>query len=179
MYRRFIPVAVIALMLISGATAYAQCGCSAAPAYEPVAPTYTSYYAAPVAYEAPASYASYYAPPVAYAPTSYASYYAPPAVAVPTPYVSYYAAHHRVLCTDHGVLCTHDGILCSRRGALSGLLRGAGLEHLRNAAPLRAGRTGAERRAGNYPVNNVRFIPSPRVTISVSGTLPTGRRGEA
>ena len=89
MYRRFIPLAVAALML-SSSVAYAQCGCSALPVYVP-APSYTSYYAAPMAYETPAPYVSYYAPPVSYAayyapPVPYAAYYAPP-----VSYAAYYA----------------------------------------------------------------------------------------
>ena len=90
MCQRFISVAVVALIL-NGATAYSDCGCSSSPAYAPIASSYVSYYAPPVA-EAPAPYASYYAPPVAAAPAPYVSYYAPPvAYAAPAPCVSYYA----------------------------------------------------------------------------------------
>ena len=86
MFRRFIPVAVIALIFaVAGSNALAQCGCSSTPVYTPVAPSYTSYYAAPVDY-APVAYTSYYAPPVAYAPAPFVSYYAPT-----VPYTTYYA----------------------------------------------------------------------------------------
>ena len=83
-------------------------------------------------------YTSYYAPPVEYySPAPYVSYYAPPAAYYsPAPYVTYYAL---------------------RPGrALSGLLRGAGLERLRSAPRLRAGRTGAECSAGSHAVNDCR-----------------------
>ena len=89
MYHRYIAVAVLALIL-SGSTAFAQCGCSSQPVYAPVASGYASYYAPPVAYT-PAPYVSYYAPPVDYAPAPYVSYYAPPVAYAPAPYVSYYA----------------------------------------------------------------------------------------
>jgi hypothetical protein len=86
MYRSFVTVAVIALIL-SGSTAFAQCGCSSPPVYTPVAPSYTSYYVPAAVEYTPAPYVSYYAAPVA--PVSYVSYYAPPVA--PAPYVSYYA----------------------------------------------------------------------------------------
>jgi hypothetical protein len=86
MYERFITLAVIALLL-SGSTAFAQCGCSAPPVVVSAAPSYSTYYAPAVADYTPAPYVSYYAP--AAAPVSYVSYYAP-AVA-PAPYVTYYA----------------------------------------------------------------------------------------
>jgi hypothetical protein len=79
MYQRFIPLAVIALML-SGSTAFAQCACSyvaTANYVAPVAPSYVSYYAPPAVDITPAPYVSYYAPPVAVAPAPYVSYYAP------------------------------------------------------------------------------------------------------
>ena len=84
MYRRSIALAVIVLIL-GGSTAFAQCACSSAPVYEPVASSYASYYASPVAY-APAPYVSYYAPPV-----PYTAYY--------SPYVAYspYAAYAPVM----------------------------------------------------------------------------------
>jgi hypothetical protein len=82
MYQRFIPLAVIALIL-SGTTAFAQCGCSSPPVYTSVAPTYSTYYAFAAADYTPAPYVSYYAPPSA--PVSYVSYYAPA-----TPNLTYY-----------------------------------------------------------------------------------------
>ena len=86
MYRRFIPVAVVALLL-SASAVYAQCGCSA-----PAAPSYTSDYAPQVTYAAPVAYAASYAAPVAYAaPAPYVSYYAAPVAYTPAPYVAYYA----------------------------------------------------------------------------------------
>ena len=87
MYQRFILLAVVALML-NGSTAFAQCGCSSPPVYAPVASSYVSYYAPPVAYYSPTPYASYYAPPAAYTPVSYVSYYAPAA-----PYATYYSPY--------------------------------------------------------------------------------------
>jgi hypothetical protein len=83
MYERFITLAVIALLL-SGSTAFAQCGCSAPPVVVSAAPSYSTYYAPTVADYTPAPYVSYYAPAVAPAP--YVTYYAPPA-----PYVTYYS----------------------------------------------------------------------------------------
>ena len=88
MYWRFISLAVIALIL-SGSTVFAQCGCSSPPVYEPVAPSYSTYYAPPVADYTPVSYVSNYQP--AAVPTTYVSYYAPPAAVAPAPYVAYYA----------------------------------------------------------------------------------------
>jgi len=86
MFQRSIPLAVIALIL-SGSTAFAQCGCGSPPVYAPVAPSYTSYYFSPAVDYTPAPYVSYYSPPAA--PVSYVSYYVPPVA--PAPHVSYYA----------------------------------------------------------------------------------------
>ena len=106
MYQRFISLAVVALML-SGATAFAQCGCSSSPESAPVA-TGASYYAPATVNYAPAAYVSNYAPvTVEYAPTAYIANYArrrftnrpwpTPATTLRPwltplqPYVSYYA----------------------------------------------------------------------------------------
>ena len=88
MCQRFIPVAVVALLL-SASTAFAQCGCSSPPVYTSAVPSYSTYYAPPAADYRPPPYVSYDAPPAA--PASYVSYYAPPvAYAAPVSYVSYY-----------------------------------------------------------------------------------------
>jgi hypothetical protein len=91
MCQRYISLAVIALLLLGGSIAHAQCGCSSPPVYTSVAPSYSSNYAPVVTNYTPVSYASYYAPPAAYAPAPYVTYYAPPVAYAPTPYVSYYA----------------------------------------------------------------------------------------
>jgi len=106
MYRRFIPVVAVALLL-SASVAFAQCGCSVPPVYAPAAPSYTSDYAPQVTYAAPVAYSASYTAPVAYAapapqvsyyapPVAYAAYYAPPVAysayyAAPVPYAAYYA----------------------------------------------------------------------------------------
>ena len=135
MCHRFIPLAVIALIL-SASAAFAQCGCSRRRSMRRSAPSYAGYYAPPAAYDAPVPYVSYYAP--AAAPVSYASYYAPPAAYCP-------GALRQLLCAAAPTRRTIRPTQPSpRRGALPGLLRGAGPEHLRDAPRLRAGRTGAE-----------------------------------
>jgi hypothetical protein len=79
---RFIPVAVIALLL-SSSVAFAYCDCATRAAYAPAATGYVTSYA-------PVSYSSYATPAVAYRPvtTGYSTYYTP---ATPT-YTTYYAA---------------------------------------------------------------------------------------
>ena len=88
MCQRFISLAVIVLVL-SGSTAYAQCGCNSQPVGVTVASSYSTYDAPSVADYTPAPYVSNYAPPAA--PMPYVSYYSPPASYSAVPYVSYYA----------------------------------------------------------------------------------------
>jgi len=86
MYQRLITLAVVTFVL-SGSTAFAQCGCNSPPVYTSVAPSYATSFAPAAADYGPAPYVSNYAPPVA--PVSYVSYYSPPVAPVST--VSYYA----------------------------------------------------------------------------------------
>jgi hypothetical protein len=64
MYLRSLAIAAALVVVLSGTTALAQCGCGAVP-YAP-APYYAAYYAPPMPYAAyypaPAPYAAYYAP---------------------------------------------------------------------------------------------------------------------
>jgi hypothetical protein len=77
MYRRFVLVAAAALVGLSAATAFGQCGCAPVTTYYTPPAPYVTYYAAP------APYVTYYAPV-----RPYVTYYVPRV----RPYVTYYRA---------------------------------------------------------------------------------------